>query len=239
MHTPSLTPRLRSMQVKSRQTLRFFFFKCIGVGLLFGVLAIACVLLYSRFRVRHILCSVAGKPCVQDTLDTYQKFYGVSMFSTSLNVENSQGIIRKKYPDTLIVTMKSPIAIFSGIRSTSGTLYTLYEDGHVSEGASSSATYQIEDVHFNSLKSGFIDTETLSFYLNLKHENNISLPGLEKISIIGDDRVEWVFDTHMTAVTDRQHVLEQTRSLQYLLQTPTIDLRFHTVDLRFVNPVVE
>ncbi len=215
-----------------------------------AVLVIVCLglgyLAFRRyFQVRSIICTQGEQPCAPADQELVDHLKGRFMLEqVTLTLLGKKVAIRKKFPQTVIVTLEQQDLLTPIYQDESrNQLIHLYTDrtAHVvptDSLSSPSATLAITDLTLTSITGSVVlsdsqygvYTELLAFAKS---------QAIESIVIRESDTIEIHTARGLTALVSTNGLTGQLHSLQLLLASPTIEQKPARVDMRFDRPVLQ
>jgi cell division septal protein FtsQ len=215
---------------------------CICVLVSTGVIFFLFSSLYRFFTIKTVQCSYAEENCAVREQQRAESLKGRFIFS-SLKVSHPflHSQVKRQLPNQVKVSFQKPETLAFLTTSTgSGEFIMMSKEGVLLPKAGEESVPIIaDDTHMLMPLETQVDERTLHFYTqvyDLVMNQHIATPA--GIIVHSSDEVVWRLPNSITALTTQNDVASQLRSLQYLLQTPTIETANHTIDLRFANPVI-
>lgn len=194
------------------------------------------------FRVKTVNCELEGQNCDTQLTELANSLLGRVIFA-HLEVNHPYLSVRleRRWPSTVRVEFEKPqiLVTFKSGEHVPG--FSLSRSGYLVPFLDASLELPIEDQRLSAALIGQkITDEAMQFYFELvealKKYNQLEIIG---IKVVSEDYIEFRLDFNTTAIAQSQHIGSQLASLQAIWESPTIEHRGKTIDLRFQNPVMK
>lgn len=235
---------LRFAEIQDRKKRQQRMVRLVLIAGVFLAVCIATFLLRSFLTVRSVSCFVQTDTCDEALTSSSQVLIGKNMLEP-LTISHAylDVAVKRQWPNTARVTFTKPELLVTFTPSVEGKApVSLTTNGIVvSFVMEQTSMPAITDLFIETKQQGeHIDEKRLKFYKELLPLlGQLRMEQIRSITIVDDQTVIFSVDSDTQVITDTVDIAGKLETLQTLLDTPTIDRRGKTIDLRFQNPVIK